>query len=136
MPFVNPITTGRGINLTAAAQARHAHDDEQHARHYRAQEESVDPMHRDNARHDNHESAGRPANLRLRAAQPRNQESGNDRAVNPRLWRQPRSNRKCHRKRQGHQTHRNSRNQIKQEFVPVVIRVRQSTDFGSQSIIR
>jgi hypothetical protein len=64
--------------------------------------------------------ARRPANLRPRPAQRRNQEPGNDRAINPRLRRQSRRNGKRHRQRQRHQANGHSGNHIQQEFVPVI----------------
>ena len=103
------------------AQARDAHDHQQHAGHHGAHEQSIHAVHRDDPRHHHHKRAGRPANLHLRSAQRRNQKSGDDRAVNSSLRRQPRSDGKRHRQRQCHQPHGDSSNQIQQKFVTVVV---------------
>ncbi len=53
----------------SCAQARHAHDHQQHAGHHRAHEQSVHAVHCDNPGYDHYERARRAANLHLRAAQ-------------------------------------------------------------------
>src|SRR5687767_2918910 len=50
MPLVNPITTGRGMKRGAGEPP----DDEQHARHHRAHEQSIEAVLRDDPGHDHH----------------------------------------------------------------------------------
>ena len=83
MPLVKPTTTGRGMKLHRGAQAGRAQDDEHDAGHHRAHEQAVDAVGRDDAGDDDDEGAGRPADLEPRAAERRDEEAGDDRAVEP-----------------------------------------------------
>ena len=81
MPFVNPMITGRGKILHRRAHAGDSEDQQQHSRHHRAGEQSFEAVLGDDAGDDHDERAGRPADLRFRAAQRGNQKAGDDRAV-------------------------------------------------------
>ena len=106
--------------LDRRPHASQAHRHQQHTRHDRAHEQSIDTMCRDNPSHHNHESSRWTADLRLRTTQQRNKESRDNRAVNAGLRRQSRGNRKRHRQGQGHQSDGHARNQVVQKFVGVV----------------
>ena len=67
--------------LHRRAQARHAQHDEDDARHHGAHEQAVEAVGRDDAGDDHDERAGRSADLGARSAERRNQEAGDDRAV-------------------------------------------------------
>ena len=71
MPFVNPTTTGRGMNRTALPLPVSAEQDEHDAGHHRADEEAGDPVVGDDARDHHDEGAGRAADLHARAAERR-----------------------------------------------------------------
>ena len=85
------------------SHAGHAEQDQKNARHHCADEQPVDAVLGDNARYDHHERARRPADLRFRAAQRRDQEARNNGAVQPRLRGHSRSDRKRHRQGKRHE---------------------------------
>ena len=120
MPFVNPTTTGRGMNFTAVPEPGDAEDDEENARHHRAHEQAVDAVLRDDPRDHDDESAGGPADLAARAAERRDQESGDDRAVDPRLRRQAGGDREGHGERERDEADGDAREQIRHEGRAVV----------------
>ena len=78
-------------------------------------------MKRDDAGDDHDESAGGAANLRLGAAEQRNQETGDDSAVDTGLRGQSGGDGKSHGQRQGDQAHRDAGNEIVKKFVGVVV---------------
>src|SRR5205814_1807217 len=86
--------------LDRVPHARRAEYDEQRARHHRAHEQAVDAVVRDDAGHDDDERAGRPCDLEARAAERRDEEAGDDRAVEARLRQHARRDCERHRERE------------------------------------
>ena len=82
------------------AEPGDAQNDEQHARHQRAHEQAVQAVPRHDAVDDHDERARGAADLRRRSAQRGNQEPRHDGAIQSRLRRNARSDRKRHRQRQ------------------------------------
>ena len=107
--------------LHRRAHAGRAQDDEHHARHHRAHEQAVDAVYGDDAGDHHDERAGRPADLRLRSAQRRDQEAGDDGAVDAGLRRQPGRDRERHRQRQGHQADGDAGDQVAQKFAEAIV---------------
>ena len=70
-----------GNELHRFAKAGEAHDDQHHACHHGAEEQSLHAVLDDDSVDDHDEGAGGAADLRARAAQQRDEESGDDRAV-------------------------------------------------------
>jgi hypothetical protein len=103
--------------LHQSTQPRHSHQYQPHTRQHGARKQPIDAVPRNDSQHHNHECARGPSDLRLGAAQRRNQEAGDDRAVNSCLRRHTRSNGKRHHQRHRRQPHGDSRNQIGNEFV-------------------
>ena len=69
MPLVNPMTIGRGMNLTAVPMPVRPRIDEQHARHHRAHEQAIDAVDGDDAGDHDDEGARRTADLGFRSAE-------------------------------------------------------------------
>ena len=121
MPFVKPITIGRGMNFTAEPMPVKSHDNENDAGHHRAHEEAIDAVQGDDTRDDDDKSSGRAADLGRRSSEQRDQKARDDRAVDSGLGRKPGGDRECHRQWQRYEADRDSGHQVVQEFVQVVI---------------
>ncbi len=99
MPFVNPTTTGRGMNFTAVpvpVSAATTSITPAIIVHMNRPDEAVG---RDDARDHHDEGTGRAADLDVRAAKRGDQEAGDDRAVDAGLGREARGDRERHRQR-------------------------------------
>ena len=112
MPLVKPMTTGRGMKRTAVPSPVSAQQHQQDAGHHRAHEQAVDAVLGDDAGDDHDERAGRPADLEARAAERRDQEAGDDRAVDARLRRQAGGDGERHRQRQRDQADGDAGDQV------------------------
>ena len=97
------------------AGAGEPHDDEHDAGHHRAHEQAVDAVLGDDARDDHDERAGRSADLHVRAAERRDEEAGDDRAVDAGLRRHARGDRERHRQRQRDEADGDAGDQIGRE---------------------
>jgi hypothetical protein len=78
-----------------------------------------------------YERAGRPADLESRSTQRRDQEAGDDRAVNAGLGRQPRRDREGHRQRQRDEADGEAGDQIGKEVTPGIRRPRSSESIAA-----
>ena len=112
---------GTRNELHRRAHASESHDDENEAGHHGAHEEAIDAVNGNDAGDYNYEGTGGPADLRSRSTQRGDQKASNDGTVNSGLRRKARGNRKSHGQRQGHQTNRDSGNQIAQKFIQAVM---------------
>ena len=115
MPLVKPMTTGRGMKRTAVPVPVRPMIDQDDAGHHRAHEQAVDAVLGDDAGHDDDERAGRPADLHVRAAERRDDEAGDDRAVDAGLRRHARGDRERHGQRQRDEADRDAGDQIRDE---------------------
>ena len=106
---------GAGDELDRVSQTRESEHQQDHARHHRDHQQSVESMFGDDARHDDDESAGGSADLNPRTAQRRNDEPADDCGVDPGLWRDARSDAERHRQRECHQADREARDEIGQK---------------------
>ena len=120
MPLVKPITTGRGMNFTAVPRPVTPEQDQDDAGHQRAHEQAVEAVGRDDARDDDDERAGRPADLHPRAAERRDDETGDDRAVDAVLRRQPRRDGEGHGQRERDQADGDAGEEVAAERTPAV----------------
>ena len=100
MPFVKPMTTGRGMNWTAVPMPVRPMITSSTPAIIVHMNRPSTPYLRDDARHDDDERAGRPADLHVRAAERRDEEAGDDRAVDAGLRRHAGGDRERHRQRQ------------------------------------
>ena len=98
--------------LDRRAHAGEAHDHQQDAGHHRAHEQAVDAVLGDDAGDHDDERAGRPADLRPRAAQRRDQKAGDDRAVDAGLRRESGGDGERHGQRQRDQADGDAGNQV------------------------
>ena len=78
-------------------------------------------MRGDDSRDHHYEGAGRSANLRFRSAEGRDQEAGDDGAVDAGLRREPRGDSEGHSQGKGNQTDGDSGDLVEKEFVTVVV---------------
>ena len=113
------------------AHAGEPHDDQHDAGHHRAHEQAVDAVLRDDAGDDDDERAGRPGNLHARTAQRRDDEAGDDGAVDAGLWRQAGGDRERHGERQRHQADGDAGGHVGGGGTPVV-RAQAGDETGSQ----
>ena len=120
MPLVNPMTTGRGMNFTAVPSPVSAHDHEQHARHNRTHEETVDAVSRDDAGDYDDKRARGSADLRFGPAESGDQEAGDDGAIDAGLRSKSRGDGECHGQRKSDQSNSDSRDQVEKKFVTIV----------------
>ena len=100
MPFVKPTTTGRGMNCTAVPSPVTPAATSSTPAIIVHMNRPVDAVLGDDAADDHHERAGRAADLVARAAERRDQEAGDDRAVDARLRLQPGRDRESHGQRE------------------------------------
>src|SRR6266403_256421 len=126
---------GTGEVFDGGAHSRDPKHHQEYASHDGAGEKAVDAVLRDDAGDHHHESTGRAANLRFGAAQRRNDESGNNRAVDAGLRRYPGRNRKRHCQRQGNQPYSYAGKQVGNKFVAVIV-AQQEYGFGQPGIQR
>ena len=112
IPLVKPITTGRGMYFTAVPEAGQPQQNEHDAGHQRAHEQPVDAVGRDDAGDHDHERAGGAADLRSGAAQCRDDEAGDDGAIDAVLRREAGGNGEGHGQGQGDQADRDPGDEI------------------------
>lgn len=98
-----------------------AHDHEQNSSHDRAHEKAVDSADGDDAGNDYDERAGGSADLRFRAAEGGDEESGDDGAVDAGLRREAGGDGKRHGQRKCDEADRDSGDQVQQEFVAIAV---------------
>ena len=104
-----------------SAHAGDTEKNEENAGHHGALEEAVDAVLGDDSGNDDDEGACGTANLRFGTAQSGDEEAGDDRAVDPGLWRYPRGDGEGHRQRQSNKAYSDAGDQIRKEFMPIVI---------------
>ena len=109
MPLVNPMTTMRGMNRTAAPRPVSPMSISRMPAISVTMASPLMPKRSDNARDDHDECAGWTADLGARSAQRGDQETGHDRGINSRLRSDPGSDAKGHGQRQRDQTHGDAR---------------------------
>ena len=100
MPFVNPMTTGRGMKRTAVPVPVTPRTTSMTPAIIVHMNRPGDAVLGDDAGDDDDEGAGRAADLDARAAERRDEEAGDDRAVDAGLGREARGDRERHRERQ------------------------------------
>ena len=100
--------------------------DEDDAGHHRAHEQAVDAVLGDDARDHDDERAGRSADLHVRSAERRDDEAGDDRAVDAGLRRHARRDGEGHRQRQRDQADRHAGDQIRDEQLWSVVTEREN----------
>ena len=100
------------------------------AGHHRAHEQAVDAVGRDDAGDDDDERAGRAADLEARAAERRDEEAGDDRAVQAGLRRHAGRDGERHRQRQRDQADRDAGDQVVTKLLQRV-RAKSVDGFGS-----
>ena len=100
MPLVNPTTTGRGMKRTAVPVPVTPRMTSMTPAIIVHMNRPADAVLGDDAGDDDDEGAGRTADLDARAAERRDDEAGDDRAVDAGLGREAGGNRKRHRQRQ------------------------------------
>ena len=106
--------------LHGGAETSDAHDDQQHASHHRAHEQTIDAVSGDDSSYDYDEGTSGAADLSFRSTQRGNQKSSDDRAVNAGLRGEAGSDCERHRQGQCHEAYGDAGDQIKQKFVTVV----------------
>lgn len=111
---------GARDELDGRAQACDSHDDEENSGHDGAHEKAVYTVCRDDAGDYNDEGSGGPADLSLRSAEGRDEESGDDRAINAGLRREAGGNGEGHGQRQGYEADRDAGDYIEKKFVAVI----------------
>ena len=121
MPLVNPMTTGRGMNLTAEPRPVTPSTDQQNAGHDRAHEQAVDAVDGDDAGDDDDEGAGGSADLSPRAAEGRDQKSGDDGGVDSGLRSDAGGDGEGHGQRQSDEADGDAGDEIPPEFAQVVV---------------
>ena len=114
-----------GDETDGSASAGHAKDDEHDARHHRAHVQAGDAVLRDYPGNDHDECASGAADLNPRSAERRDDEAGDDRAVDAGLRREARGDRKGHGERQCDQSDRDAGDEILPEGHPVVVAKRE-----------
>jgi len=102
------------------AETSHTEQYEDDPRHDRAHIQAIESVASDDAEYDHNKCACGPTYLSAGPAQNRNQESGNDCAIQARLVRETRGNRKGHRQRQRNKADSDSSQNIGEKFPAVV----------------
>ena len=110
---------GNEFNDGAEFEKAHGHKDD--AAHDRRDQEAIHAEFLDYAVNDDHESAGRSADLNAAAAEARDEEAGNDGCHKPLVGGDAGGNGKSNREREGDNAHNNPRNAIGVELGPGII---------------
>src|SRR5207244_2516456 len=110
-----------GNELDRGAEAEQAEGDEDEAGHERRDDEPVDAVLLHDSRHDHHERARRPPDLDARAAQQRDEETGDDGGIESALGTEPARDRERNRERQRDDADDDAGDQVPGKLLPVVV---------------